>query len=79
MSIGLGDINLINIFLMLRFGLVWFGSVGNMKNANQTKPNHAVEEKSDPNTSKPNALFCGLGWFGLRFFYWIGSVLNTPV
>jgi len=33
MSICLGHICLINIFLMLRFG-----SVGKMKTANQTKP-----------------------------------------
>jgi len=25
LSIGLGDIDLVNVFLMLRFGLVWFG------------------------------------------------------
>jgi len=25
MSIGLGDIDLVNVFLMLRFGLIWFG------------------------------------------------------
>jgi len=33
MSICLGDIDLISVFLMLRFGLV-----GKMKTANQTKP-----------------------------------------
>jgi len=39
MSIGLNDIYLISVFLILQFGLVWFG---------------------------------------LWFFFWIGSVLNTP-
>jgi len=37
MSIGLGDIDLIKVFLMLRFGLVWF-----VRWKPQTKPNHAV-------------------------------------
>lgn len=36
MSIYLGDIDLISVYLMLQFGL--FGSVGNIKTANQTKP-----------------------------------------
>jgi len=60
--------------------LVWFGLVGKMKTANQTKPNHAVEQENDLITSEPNTVFCGfdLGWFGLRFSYSIGSVLNTP-
>jgi len=38
MSIDLGDICLIKVFLMLRFGLVWFASVRKKKIANQTKP-----------------------------------------
>jgi hypothetical protein len=39
-----------------------------------------VESKNDPNTSEPNAVFAvfGLDWFDLWFFYWVGSVLNTP-
>jgi len=41
--------------------LVWFGSVGKMKTANQTKPNHAVEQENDLITSEPNAVFCGFG------------------
>lgn len=36
MSIYLGDIDLISVYLMLRFGL--FGSIGNIKTANQIKP-----------------------------------------
>jgi len=75
MSIDLCEISLINIFLTLRFGLV-----RSVKWKPQTKPNHAVEQESDPNTPEPNTIFCsfGLGWFDLRFFYWVGSVLNTP-
>jgi len=38
MSIGPSDIYLISIFLILRFGLVWFGLVGKIKTANRTKP-----------------------------------------
>jgi len=59
---------------MLRFGL---GCLVKWKL--QTKPNHVVEQENDIITSKLNAVFCsfGLSWFGLRFFYWIGSVLNT--
>jgi len=37
MSIGLGDIDLIRVFLMLQFGLVRL-----IKWKLQTKPNHAV-------------------------------------
>jgi len=76
MSIGLGDIDIISILLCC--GLVWFASVGKMKTANQTKPYGFVKKWSD--ISKLNAVFSGfgLGWFGLRFFYWIGSVSNTP-
>jgi len=29
------------------------------------------------NTSESNTVF-GLGWFDLRFFYWVRSVLSTP-
>jgi len=56
-----------------------FGSVGKTKTANQTKSNHAVEQENDLITSELNVVFCifGLGWFDLRFFYWVGSVLNT--
>ena len=65
-SIGLGEICLINIFLMLRFG-----AVDKMKTANQTKPFGWARKWSDYIRTKCD--FCGL-WF----FYWIGSVLNTP-
>ena len=60
---------------MLWFGLVWF-----LRYKPQTKSNRAVQCKSHPNSSEPSAVFCGFGldWFGLRFFYWVGSVLNTP-
>jgi len=66
MNIGLDDICLINVFLMLRFS-----SVGKIKTANRTKPNHIVEYENDPNTSEPNSIFCGfdLDWFDLKFFY----------
>jgi len=51
-----------------------------VKRKPQTKPNHAVEQENDPITSEPRVVFCGFGldWFGYRFFYWFGSVLNTP-
>jgi len=66
MGIGPSDIYLISVFLIL-----WFGLVRLVKSKPQTKPNHVVEAKIDPNTSEPNAVFCGFGlvWFGLRFFY----------
>jgi len=48
-----------------------------MKTTNQTNPNHAVKEENDPITTKQNGGF-GFDWFGLRFFYLIGSILNTP-
>ena len=75
MSICLDEICLIKKFLMLRFGLVRL-----VKSKPQTKPNNAVEQENDPIKSEPNAVFCsfGLGWFGLRCFYLVGSVLNTP-
>jgi len=38
MSIGLGDLYLISVFLILRFGLVRL-----VESKSQTKPNHAVE------------------------------------
>jgi len=38
MSIGLGDIYLISVFLIMQFGLIWFGSVGKIKTANETNP-----------------------------------------
>jgi len=38
MSIVLGDINLISVFLML-----WFGLVRLVKQKSQTEPNHAVK------------------------------------
>jgi len=43
--------------------------------ANRTEPRGSVQKPSEP-----SAVFCGFGldWFGLRFFYWVGSVLNTP-
>jgi len=46
----------------------------------QTEPNRTVHCKSHPNSSESSAVFCGFGldWFGWRFFYWVGSVLNTP-
>jgi len=59
MSIGLGETCLINIFIMLRFGLVRL-----IKWKPQTKPNHAVEKENDPITSEPNAV---LGNFGLSW------------
>jgi len=37
MSIGLGDIYLINVFPILRFGLVWL-----VKSKPQTKPNQTM-------------------------------------
>jgi len=54
---------------------VWFGLVAEMQTANQTEPRGLVQ-----NSSEASAVFCGfsLDWFGLRFFYWVGSVLNTP-
>ena len=36
MSIGLGDIYLTSIFLILRFGLVWFGWQNQNRKLNQT-------------------------------------------
>jgi hypothetical protein len=49
-----------------------------MKTANQTKLCGLA--KNDPNSSEPNAVFAvfGLDWFDLRFYFWVGSVLNTP-
>jgi len=59
---------------------VWFGFVRLLRCKPQAEPNHAVQCKSHPNSSEPSAIFCGFGlnWFDLRFFYWVGSVLNTP-
>jgi len=55
--------------------LAWFGSVAEMQTANRTEPRGSVQKSSEP-----SAIFCGFGldWFGLRVFYWVGSVLNTP-
>jgi len=66
MSIGPSDIYL----KCFSYIVVCFGSVGKIKIVNQT--NHAIEYRIDPNTSKPNIIFCS---FNLRYFYWIGSVL----
>ena len=54
---------------------VWFGLVDKIKTTNRTKPCGWVK-----NWSKCIRTKCGFGldWFGLRFFYWNGSILNTP-
>jgi len=51
MSIGLCDIDLIKVFLILRFGLIWFGSSNENRETNQI-----MQLSKNLNTSKPNAV-----------------------
>jgi len=60
MSISLGDIGLVSVFLMLQFG-----SVGKIKTANQTKPYDWVKKWSEYIQTKCNFLRF---WFGLVRF-----------
>jgi len=68
MSIGLCDICLINIFLMLQFGLVWFGWLNENRKPNQTMRLSKKMIRLDPNQ--------------MRFFtvsVWIGSVYGFSI
>jgi len=73
-------LGLVHVYVIFIILAVWFGLVRFLRCKPQTKLNCAVQCKSHLNSSKPSAVFCGFGldWFGLRFFYWVGSVLNTP-
>lgn len=57
--------------------VVWFRLVTEIKTANQTNSSGSV--KKGPNSSKSNIVFAifDLDWMDLRFFFWIGLVLNT--
>lgn len=65
------------LVFFLSCGLVWFGWYNQNRKPKQTM---RLSKKNGSNTSEPNAVFCGFGLdlFGLRFFYWIGLVFNTP-